>query len=283
MKHLGIFLLTLPAMAHHGQDFLVTLDTGTVDPWKFRTTFGGEYSEYAETHEASLTQSIILGLPNRFSLSSVLRFADEGSGRWESLSVTPTLQWTTPDLLLGGSFSSLKIGFAAGWEIPIESGHDHSSDHNGAPMMDCSGLVGIPPLFQACQQANQNAANHTHGGGGHGHTGIHRHGERHGFARFIAELNPTPKDRIVFNTIAVFPDDESEQWGYAVAYRHRFSDGFAFGVEATGDFDTKGEHLVYLTGTSYLNHQLSFTLGAATGLNDRSPDFSIQTLVSWRF
>lgn len=283
MKHLAFLLLTLPAMAHHGQDFLVTLDTGTIDPWKFKTTFGGEYSEYSSGHEVSVTQSIILGLPGLISLSSVFRFADEGSGRWDSLSITPTLQWSAPRLFNEGSLSNLKVGFAAGWEIPIDSGHDHAGDHIDTSLMDCSGLIGIPPLFQACQQANQNAANHSHEDHGHGHRGIHRHGERHGFARFIAEFNPSSKDRIVFNTIAVFPEDQSVRWGYALAYRHRLSENLAVGLEATGDFDSEGEHLIYLTGTSFLNHHLSCTLGAATGLNNRSPDFSIQTLVSWRF
>ena len=131
--------------------------------------------------------------------------------------------------------------------------------------------------------SNQSAANHTHDNGGHSHRGIHRHGESHGFLRLIAELKPTAKDRFVFNTITVFPEDESPQWGYALAYRHRLNEQVLLGLEATGDFELDGEHLVYLTGTSYLNHHLSATLGVATGLNDASPDLTIQTLISWRF
>lgn len=83
--------------------------------------------------------------------------------------------------------------------------------------MDGSNLVGIPPLFQACWLANQNATNHTHADSKHSHDGIYRHGESHGFARFTAELRPTAKDRIALNSITVFPENESPQWGYAAA------------------------------------------------------------------
>jgi len=281
MKFSFFFALSLPVLAHHGQDFLVTLDTGTTVPWEFRTTIGGEYTRYSGSHEASATQTVILGLPHRFSLSSTIRLADESSGSWDSLSITPTLQWSAPNLNLSGAFSTLGLAAAFGWEFPLEGSDSHN--HDSIDLMDCSGLAGIPPLFQACQLANLNATNHTHGNGGHSHRGIHRHGEGHGFLRLIAELKPTSKDRIVFNTITVFPEDESPQWGYAFAYRRRFNEQFSLGLEAIGDLDWDGEHLIYLTGTSYLNHHLTATFGLATGLTDASPDFTIQTLVAWRF
>jgi hypothetical protein len=275
--------LILPAAAHHGQDFLVAIDAGVNRPWEFRTTFGGEFSDYGSFDENALTQSVILGLPHNLTFINILRYADGGSGSWNTFSTTPMLQWTAPPLGLKGPLSSLRFAVAAGWEIPINRGYDHDHDHGVPPMMDCSSLVAIPPAFLACQLANQNAANHIHGSGGHAHDGIHRHGESHGFLRFVAELNPTPQDRVVFNTITVFPEDGSVNWGYAAAYRHRFGSKFAMGVEAIGDFNTYGEHLVYLTGTSYFNRSLSFTVGAATGLNSKSPDLTLQTLLSWRF
>lgn len=70
---------------------------------------------------------------------------------------------------------------------------------------------------------------------------------------------------------------------YALAYRHRFTETFSVGVEATGDFKQNGEHLVYLTGTRFVNHHLSITLGGAVGLTDESLDITAQTLLSWRF
>ena len=279
MKLPLFFALALPAVAHHGQDFLVAIDAGVNRPWEFRTTLGEEYTDYSPGYESSLTQSIILGLPKNFTFSNFFRYADNGTGSWDTLSVTPMLQWTTPELGLRGPLTSLHLAIAAGWEIPINQGHDHGE----IPLTDCSSLVAIPPAFFACQLANQNAANHTHGAGGHGHNGIHRHGVSHGFLRLVAELNPTPRDRIVFNSITVFPEDDSPQWGYAAAYRHRFASKFALGVEAIGDFDANGEHLVYLTGTSYLTHHLSLTIGAATGLTEASPELTLQTLLSWRF
>ena len=276
-------MLQVPVSAHHGQDFLVTIDAGENNPWAFRSTFGGEYTEYGYDYESSLTQSLILGLPKRLTFISTFRYADEGSGSWNSFSATPMLQWTLPDLHLNGPLSSLKLALIGGWEIPINGGSSDRHDHSSASMTDCSGLVGIPTLFQACQMANQNAANHTHGDGSHGHDGIHRHGESHGFLRLITEFRPAEKDRLVFNTITVFPEGDSPQWGYAAAYRHQFSKKLALGLEAIGDLNTNGEHLIYLTGTSYANDHFSFTLGAATGLTDSSPDFTLQTLLSWRF
>ena len=276
-------VLSLPVSAHHGQDFLVTIDSGQNDPWAFRSTFGGEYTKYGEDVERSLTQSFIIGLPHRLTFISIFRYADEGGGSWNSFSATPMIQWTLPDLDLGGPLSSLKLAIAGGWEIPINGGQDSDHDHRSAPLTDCSALVGIPTLFQACQLANQNATNHTHGSGSHEHNGIHRHGESHGFLRLITELRPTPRDRFVFNSIAVFPEGDSPQFGYAAAYRHRYSEKFAIGLEVIGDLDSNGEHLIYLTSTSYVNHHFSLTMGAATGLTESSPDFTLQTLLSWRF
>jgi hypothetical protein len=278
-----IFGLSLSAYGHHGQDFLVTIDAGRNDPWAFRSTFGGEYTEYSSGYESSVTQSIVLGLPHRLTFISILRYADDGEGSWSSFSATPMLQWSLPDLNLEGPLSSLRLAIAGGWEFPINGSHGDDHDHGSAPTMDCSGLIGIPPLFQACQMANQNAANHTHGDDRHGHDGIHRHGESHGFLRFVGELRPTPKDRIVINSITVFPENDSPKWGYAAAYRHRFTDRFALGLEATGDLDANGEHLLFLTGTSYVSPHFTLTLGAATGLTEDSPDLTLQTLLSLRF
>ncbi|MEN8772177.1 MAG: hypothetical protein ABF379_02745 [Akkermansiaceae bacterium] len=122
--------------------------------------------------------------------------------------------------------------------------------------------------------ANQNAANHTHADSKHGHDRIHRHDERHGFARFVAEFRPTTKDRIVLNSITVFPENESPQWRLRRSYRHHFSECFALGLDATGDFDVNGEHPLYLTSISFVNNRSSFTVCAVTGLTEASPDFT---------
>jgi hypothetical protein len=83
--------------------------------------------------------------------------------------------------------------------------------------------------------------------------------------------------------IAVFAADDSIQTGYALAYRHQFDDHFSLGHEVIGDFDTSGEHLAYLTSTYALNHHLTLTLGAATGLSEDSPQSTFQSLLVWRF
>lgn len=66
--------------------------------------------------------------------------------------------------------------------------------------------------------------------------------------------------------------------GLRRSYRHRVSECFALGLEATGDFDVNGEHLFYLTSTSFVNNRFSFTICVATGLTEASPDFTSQTL-----
>lgn len=282
MKSLAFIILALlirPVSAHHGQDFLVTLDSKSLAPWSALSGTGFEHTRYDNYEELSIVQTFLLGLPNKFSAGASFRFADDGSGSWNQFSITPSLQWTAPTLHLDSLDTSIQIAIAAGWEIPInESSHDHGT----ISLQDCSPLLGIPSLHAACELANRNALNHTHDDS-HEHSGIHRHGESHGFLRFIAETQLTPKDRLALNLIAVFPEDKSIQTGYAMAYRHRFNEKFSVGLEATGDFDSNGEHLAYLTATTYLNHHLSVTLGAATGLNSRSPDSTFQGLIIWRF
>jgi len=278
-------LLALPAIAHHGQDFLVTLDTKTLSPWKTLSGTGFEYSSYQDSEEWSATQTFVLGLPNNFSFATTLLLSDDGSGSWDDFSITPSLQWTAPSWKPKSLGITLNFAIAAGWEIPWDSNSDsnHSHGHGSAPsLQDCSPFIAIPSLYAACQQANTNALNHSHDDD-HGHSGIHRHGESHGFIRLIAETDLTEQDRLAANFITVIPEDDSVEFGYAFAYRHQFNDSFFIGMEAIGDLDANGEHLAYLTSTIFINHHLSLTLGAATGLNSQSPDYTLQSLLVWRF
>ncbi|WP_411846925.1 hypothetical protein AAFN60_05345 [Roseibacillus persicicus] len=267
---------------HHGQDFLVTLDTATPHPWQLFSTSGFDYSKQGSEEELSLLQGFTLGLPSGFTAGASYRIGDEGSGQWASESITPTLQWNGAKLEWG-EHSSLSLGFALGWEIPTSgtsSNHSHGGD---LALQDCSSLIGIPALYQACLLANEERLNHSHDEDGHSHDGIHRHGESHGFLRLIAELELGERDKIASNLIAVFPEDGDPAFGYALAYRHRFNELFSAGLEATGDFDSNGEHLLYLTTTFYPNDSFSITLGTATGLTPDSADLSVQSLLTWRF
>lgn len=282
MKKLLPLLFIQPLLAHHGQDFLVTLDTKILAPSQALSATGFENTRYDNSEEISFTQTFVFGLPENFSVGATARFADDGLGSWDDFSVTPSIQWTAPSLTMTSLDLTLHFAVAAGWEIPGSTGSEHRHS-GGIPQQDCSAYLGIPSLHAACQQANANALNHNHDEGGHSHSGIHRHGESHGFVRFIAETNLSEKDRLAANVIAVIPEGESIQTGYALAFRHQLNEDFALGLETIGDFDAHGEHLAYLTSTYYFNHHLSATLGAATGLTSSSPKSTFQALVAWRF
>jgi len=282
MKKFLLALLTQPVFAHHGQDFLVTLDSKTLAPWQALSGSGFEHSRYTDSEELSFTQTFILGLPNDLSFGATFRFAEEGSGGWDDFSITPSLQWTAPALSLPALDFTLHLSIAAGWEIPISTSSAHVHGDK-ITKQDCRSLIAIPSLFAACHQANASSQSHTHDEGGHSHSGIHRHGESHGFLRFIGEISPSSRDRLAVNLIAVFPEDDSIQTGYALAYRRQLNDSFSLGLEFTGDFDAQGEHLAYLTSTLFLNHHLTLTLGAAAGLSSASPSHSFQSLLVWRF
>ncbi|MBK1834428.1 hypothetical protein [Roseibacillus ishigakijimensis] len=278
-----LLLWPLPLAAHHGQDFLVTLDTGTPEPWHWTTTTGFEFTAQSDGDEVSALQGIALGLPGGFNFSTALRFADEGSGAWDALALSPALQWNTPTFDLPNN-STVTFGMAFGWEFPLEKAdHDHGS-HGHPQLEDCSQYLGNPFAYAVCQLTNQNSLNHSHDEGtGHSHGGIHRHGESHGFLRLIAELRLGESDRLAANLVAVFPEDGDVAMGYALAYRHSFTHHFAMGLEATGDFDLNKEHLLYLTATNYLTHDFSVTFGGAAGLTADSPSYSLQALATWRF
>ncbi|MBK1831357.1 hypothetical protein JIN77_11510 [Verrucomicrobiaceae bacterium R5-34] len=274
-------VLASNAFAHHGQDFLVTLDTATPHAGQIYSTTGFDYSKHGGEEETAILQAFSIGLPAGFTLGASYQISNEGDSEWAAQSFTPTLQWNAPSYTWG-QHSSLSLGIAIGWEIPTEGEDSDHSHSDSLELTDCSSLIGIPALYQACQLANEQRANHTHGDE-HSHDGIHRHGESHGFVRLIAQLELGHHDQIAANLIAVFPEDDSPAYGYAIAYRHRFSDFLAAGIEATGDFDRHGEHLLYLTTTLYPNEKASITFGAAAGLTEAASDFALQTLFTWRF
>lgn len=282
-------LLIHSLAAHHGQDFLVTLDAKRVDPWNVVVTTGAEFTKSAGEEEISIVQGFILGLPGGLSSGLSYRYGDDPeSGNWDAHSLTPSLQWSSSALALGASGMRVNFAIAGGYEInfgprdDLQSGsHRHGED---LQERDCSALLGVPSLYEACQQVNVNARNHTHKKeGSHEHEGIHRHGKDHGFVRLIADFTTHSRSRFAVNLVGVFPDGESVAFGYAAAWRHRFTDRLAMGLEATGDLRDDGQHSLFLASICSIDHARSLTLGVATGLTEEAPDLSVQGLLVWRF
>jgi hypothetical protein len=159
-------------------------------------------------------------------------------------------------------------------EANDEQPHDHSTHDHGTPSTNgkTTKLVKKPKK----EAPNTQTASHKHRGG-------HRHGETAFHARLILEADLTTADKLVFNLIHMSPKEGKPAWGYAAGFRHRFHHDFALGVEATGDFDEQGEHLI--VGGAYFSplHHLTLKFGLGFGLTEQSPDTSILTSAVWKF
>lgn len=300
--HTLVFLATLSALpatiyAHHGQDFLVTLGAELPGTGSFLSATGLSFSSYSpdlgtaatDSHGHShggdewiVAQTMLYGLSNQFNAGLTWQSQDLGSGSWADHTLTPFFQWEFTSLIFPKSSPPLRLALAFGYEIALNrSNHDHGS-HPPAELRDCSSLVAVPALYQACLLNNASMQNHTHDHP-HAHNGIHRHGETHGFFRLIAETSPAPNHRLAANFIGVLPESGSIALGYAAAWRYQIHPRLATGLEFIGDFNTQGEHLAYLTSTLTLSDQTTFTLGIGTPLSNSGPDHLIQALLAINF
>ena len=272
-----ILLLLLPsaARAHHGQDFLVTLDAGVPRPGHFTAFASFEWSKSGDTDELSLEPGFMAGLLPGLALGTSFRLADEGPGGWDYTAVDPQLQWTLPtgDLPVSFAFSA-GYAFADGSAAHGHAGavHQHVDDGGGID----PGPDGPPP------GADTGGHVHLHDHG-HSHGGIHRHGEDHFHFRFIADTNLGESTRLVLNLIGVAPGSGEVDFGYSFGIRQRLSHDWAVGLENIGDFNRHGENEL-IAGLYWTPvHDCTVRLGLGAGIGAASTDFSVRSGITWRF
>lgn len=255
-------LLSVPAWAHHGRDFLVTEDYALPSPGSghFHAMF--DWEDNSEGDEFAVSPHAIIGVLPRTAVSVAARFDKLGSDSWDYASVTPSLhfQLTDPDskcpfrvsLSAGYQFTSGSGGESVEVEHELaEDGHaDHGHDHDEAE--------------------------------GHAHGSVHNHDADQFIGRLVLEQS-FGETKVIVNLISAVPDGGSVNWGYAAGVSHKVLPNLALGLEATGDFESGGEHELILGTYFEANHSLALKLGVGFGLTDSSPDVAIHSGFVLRF
>ena len=263
------------ALAHHGQDFFVTLDSEVPDVDSATTFTSFEWSRNGTTDELSFEPGFLVGIAPGLAAGTSVSFTDNGGGDWAYSAVTPQVQFQIPPGDLPISFGiSASYSFADG-----AAGHDHGATvhvHGSTSSSNIDLGPDAPP-------AGSGEPPHGHSHSGHSHDGIHRHGEDYFQLRFVAEAALDDKTRLVGNLIGVATDSGEIDLGYALGIRRQITHDLALGLEAIGDFDLHGEHEVI--GGVYWSptHTCVIRLGAGAGIGAVASDFSIHSGVTWHF
>lgn len=266
--------LTAPALAHHGQDFFVTLDTRVPDAGSGSLFLTTSWAKTSGADETEIDPGFLLGLGRGFAFGSSFQFSNGTPGSLGYAGVTPLLEWSTA--IPGSSF---RFGATASWHFADSS---HSSSHASVHYHTIPDPGNGPGSNPDAPTGGSTSA-HAHGGGSHSHDGIHRHGKDHFQTRLIGEWQAAEKTRVLVNLLAVGGGRDDIDFGYAVAVRQDLSHRLAAGLEVTGDFDTSGIHQA-IAGLFYTpHHDITLRLGAGVGLGPGSKDFSLQSGVTWRF
>jgi len=274
---LPLLILTAVARAHHGQDFLVTLDANVPEPWHASTFTSFEWSKRGDTDELSLEPGFMAGVLPGLALGTTVRLADEGSGGWDYSSVDPQIQWTLPSGDLPVSFA-IRAGY-----VFAEASAEHEHGSSTAPHQHPgSGGVDPGPDGPGPGDGGEHVHGHEHAES-HSHGGIHRHGEDHFHLRFIADTTIAKDTRLVVNLIGVAPGSGEVDFGYAIGIRRQITHAWAAGLENIGDFNRHGENEV-IAGVYWTPvHACTVRLGVGSGIGPASSDFSVRSGITWRF
>ncbi len=261
------FLLTTTLHAHHGRDFILIQDSTIPHQFSGVAVAGYEWVRDGDTSEFSSEPGFFMGLLPALAFGLSAGFADEGDG-WDYTGVTP--QFVVSVIPPVGPMN-FRAGFWTGYEFAEEQEADHSQSHSHNPGTGPDAGPAVP---------------HGHSGHDHGsHGGIHRHGESGWHHRFILESDLAERTRIVLNLVSfVSGSGGGPGFGYAGGVRHEFNHDLSFGIEAIGDFRSRGSsHEVLLTTMIGLPNQFAIRLGVGGGLTLASPDFTMHSSLLWRF
>lgn len=257
---LSLLAVVTTLRASHGQNFLLLEDYDIPQPGggQITGTFDWELDDSVDSY--STEPSLLLGLFPNTAVSIAPRFADEAGGGWEYSSITPRLYFRLPKgempLHMGVSFG---YQFAEGHD---EAGSEEHHDEHGHE-----------------SHHEDEAEPHTHGEGG----GIDDHDSNLWHTRLLIEADLSEKTKAVFNLIGVFPQAGDAAWGYGLGVRHLVLETLALGLEARGDFASRGQHELLVGSYWSPVHDFTVRLGCGFGLTDETPDFVLRTGVIWRF
>jgi hypothetical protein len=276
---LSVLLCFIPslALAHHGQDFFVTLDSEVPAVYSATTFTSFEWSRSGTTDELSFEPGFLVGIAPGLAAGMSVSLEDDGGGNWNYSGITPQVQFQIPTGDFPVSFGiSASYSFADG-----AAGHEHGAAGHSHGEGDDDEDLDLGPDAPPADSDDDHDHGHSHSE--HSHDGIHRHGEDYFQLRFVAEAALDDKTRLVGNLIGVATDSGEIDLGYALGIRRQIHHDFALGLEATGDFDRHGEHEVI--GGVYWSptHTCVIRLGVGAGIGAVASDFSVHSGVTWRF
>lgn len=275
LDHLPSALLFLglagTACAHHGEDFLVVMDSTVPEPLHATAFSAIEWSRRGTEDEVSFEPGFMAGLLPGLAAGASFQFEDEDAAGWDYSAIDPSLQWTIPS----GDFP-VKFAIHAGYVFAEGSdGHSHSHHHDEEEERS--------PRHEGEHHDEDDGSDFLDDHASHEHNGIHRHGEDHFHLRLIADTKLGEKNRLVVNFIGVAPGSGEYDFGYAIGLRHQFSHAWAIGIENIGDFNTHGENEL-IAGLYWTPiHACTIRLGAGFGIGQASDDFSLRSGITWRF
>lgn len=270
-----LFSSVAPALAHHGQDFLLNYDPDI--PGKNRVV---GYSAFEWTRESDGSDEIstepgfLWGINSWIAAGTTVRIADDGAG-WGYSGINPMIQ-----IMLPQQGRRWQAGVFAGYlfaDSANQPEHSHGEEHIHDP--NPGGIDNGPdapppgPIVHI----------HEDGEHGHSHTGIHRHGEDHFQLRLLLQAPLWTDSRFVANLIGVTSRGGDYAFGYSVGLRQQFTEEWAIGVEGIGDFNTNGSHEALLGAYWTPIHECTIRLGGGMGIGTGSKDFSIHSGITWRF
>lgn len=266
---------TASATAHHGQDFLLNHDPEIPGKNRVVASSSFEWTRQSDgTDEISAEPGFLWGIAPGIALGTTVRIADEGTGSWGYSGINPMLQ-----LMLPKDGRRWSLGLSAGYLFADSSNqpaHSHGEEHLHDPNPG-----GVDPGPDAPPPG---PTVHIHDeAGGHSHTGIHRHGEDHFQMRILFETPLWQESKLVANLIGVTSRGGDYAFGYSCGLRQQFTEEWAAGVEAIGDFNTGGEHEALLGVYWTPIHECTLRLGAGKGIGPGSKDFSLHSGITWRF
>lgn len=279
MKSLAL-VICVPsiALAHHGQDFFVTLDSEVPAAYSAATFTSFEWSRNGSAYELSVEPGFLVGIAPGLAAGASVSFEDDGGGNWNYSAIIPQLQFQFPVGDFPVSFGvSASYSFADGAAEHDDGAAGHSHGGSGGRGSDIDLGPDAPPSGSGGSQP------HVHSHSGHPHSGIHRHGEDYFLLRLVAESSLGENTRLVGNLIGVAADSGEIDLGYALGIRRQINHDFAIGLEAIGDFNLHGEHEVI--GGVYWSPSHAFVVrfGAGAGIGATASDFSLHGGVTWRF